>query len=116
MGELPFAPQDVGSHWSRDVHVDVAAVNWSERAILLGECKWGVDAVDRATVRELIEAKAPKVVKVLPAEGAGWSVFYALFARSEFTDAARVEAERVGPWLVDVTAVDAALKPALFKD
>jgi hypothetical protein len=116
MGELPFAPQDVGSHWSRDIQVDVAAVNWSERAILLGECKWGVDTVDRATVRELIEAKAPKVVKVLPAEGAGWSVFYALFARSEFTDAARVEAERVGAWLVDVTAVDAALKPALFKD
>jgi AAA+ ATPase superfamily predicted ATPase len=114
-GELPFVPQEVGSHWSRDVQVDVVAVNWAERGILLGECKWGADAVDRATVRELIETKAPKVLRELPAEGAGWRIFYALFARSEFTDAARAEAGRVGAWLVDVAALDAALKRALLK-
>jgi AAA+ ATPase superfamily predicted ATPase len=112
-GELPFAIQEVGSHWSREVQVDVVAVNWAERAILLGECKWGTDAVDRATVRELIETKAPKVLKGLPAEGAGWRTYYALFARSEFTDAARAEAGRHGAWLVDAAVLDATLRRAL---
>jgi len=111
-GELPFASQEVGSHWSRDAQVDVVAVNWAERDILLGECKWGADAVDRATVRELIETKAPKVLRELPGNGAGWRVFYALFARSEFTEAARAEAGRAGAWLVDAVALDAALSRA----
>ncbi|HUV91171.1 MAG TPA: DUF234 domain-containing protein [Anaerolineae bacterium] len=29
----------VGSHWSRQAQADVVAINWRERAILLGECK-----------------------------------------------------------------------------
>ncbi len=40
-GRLPFPPEIVGSHWSKDVQVDVVALNWREQAILLGECKWG---------------------------------------------------------------------------
>ena len=44
-GKLPLAIQEVGSHGSRSVHVDVVVVNWAERAILLGECKWGTDTV-----------------------------------------------------------------------
>jgi len=111
-GELPFAIQEVGSHWSRDVQVDVAGINWSERAILLGECKWGAEAVDRATVRDLIETKAPKVLKGLPAEGVGWHVHYALFARGDFTDAARAEAELVGAKLVSVEMLDQDLRRA----
>ncbi|MCZ7673750.1 MAG: ATP-binding protein [Chloroflexi bacterium] len=38
---LPFAPEAVGSHWSRRVQVDVVAINHQSREILLGECKWG---------------------------------------------------------------------------
>jgi AAA+ ATPase superfamily predicted ATPase len=36
-GSLPFEPQEVGSHWSRRVQVDVVAVDWRGRVILLGE-------------------------------------------------------------------------------
>jgi len=38
---LPFSPEIVGSHWAPNSQVDVVALNWRERAILLGECKWG---------------------------------------------------------------------------
>ena len=47
-GALPFMPELVGSHWSPDAQIDVVAINWRERAILLGECKWGVKAVGRS--------------------------------------------------------------------
>ena len=43
---LGFAPQAVGSHWSRSVQIDVIAINWQTHDVLLGECKWGAEAVD----------------------------------------------------------------------
>jgi hypothetical protein len=111
--KLPFEVQEVGSHWSRGVQVDVVAVNWAERAILLGECKWGANAVDRGVVRELVEAKTPKVLKQLPDEGAGWRGFYAFFARAGFTDAARAAGEAVGARLVDLATLDVDLRGAV---
>ena len=84
------------------MQVDVVAVHWAERSILLGECKWGVDAVGRSTVRELVEAKTPKVLNELPDHGVGWTVHYALFARAGFTDAAAAEARQHGALLVDL--------------
>ena len=39
--------------------VDVVVVSWREKQILLGECKWGLDGIDRQIVRELTEQKAP---------------------------------------------------------
>lgn len=71
--------------------VDVVAINWTERQILLGECKWGHEAVSRQIVRELIDRKVPLVTCDLPAEGAGWQIHYALFARAGFTVAALTE-------------------------
>jgi uncharacterized protein len=62
---LGFTPEVVGSHWSRTVQIDVVAINWQTHDILLGECKWGADAIDRKVVRELI-AKAPRVLADLP--------------------------------------------------
>ena len=72
-GRLPFEPQDVGSHWSRRVQdfgelsraVDVVAVNWRERAVLLGECKWGMDRVRRDVIRNLLEEKSPRLLQDL---------------------------------------------------
>jgi AAA+ ATPase superfamily predicted ATPase len=112
-GKLPLAVQEVGSHWSRTVQVDVVAVNWAERAILLGECKWGINAMSRAVVRELLEAKTPKVLKDLPDERAGWRVRHAFFARAGFTDAARADAEARGAILVDLETLDQDLRRAL---
>jgi AAA+ ATPase superfamily predicted ATPase len=103
-GMLPMAPEVVGSHWSANAQVDVAAVNWHDKAILLGECKWGVDAVARPVIRELI-AKAPKVIP-----GEGWQVHYAYFARAGFTDAARQEARTVNALLVDLETLDTTLQ------
>ncbi len=109
-GQLPFEVEDVGSHWSRGVQVDVAAVNWREKALLLGECKWGANAVGRDVIRELIQEKTPKVLQTLPEAGNGWNVHYAFFARAGFTDAARAEAEEQGARLVDLQQLDADLR------
>jgi hypothetical protein len=87
---LPFTPEVVGSHWNRTVQTDVVAINWQTHDILLGECKWGADAVDRKTVRELIE-KAPLVLADLPNAGANWRVHHALFTRAGATPAAHKE-------------------------
>lgn len=90
-GHLPFVPDIVGAHWSRRVQVDVTAVNWQERQILLGECKWGSQAVSRQIVRELIEHKAPLVLRDLPDGGQGWQVQYVVFSRTGLTTAAAQE-------------------------
>lgn len=108
-GALPLSPIVVGSHWSRTVQVDVVAINWQTHAILLGECKWGADEIDRQVVRELIEQKAPRLLQDLPDQGRDWSVHYALFARRGFTAEARREAERHGALLVDAAQLDAEL-------
>ena len=91
MGALPFVPEAVGSHWSRTVQVDVVAVNWQTHTILLGECKWGADAVSRDVVRELITQKAPRVLVDLPGGASAWTVVYALFTRAGLTEAAAQE-------------------------
>ena len=108
-GKLPFTPDAIGGHWSSRVQVDVAAINWLTHDILLGECKWGTDRVDRQVVRELIETKTPLVLKDLPSEGAGWQVHYALFARSGFTTAAVDQLQKVGGLAVDLNDLDATL-------
>ncbi len=112
IGALPFAPDNVGSHWSTDAQVDVVAIAWREKQILLGECKWGDHPVGRAVVTELIE-KSGKVLKKLPDGGDGWRVHYAFFARSDFTNAARAEAEAVDASLVNLERMDADLRRAL---
>jgi len=105
-GRLPFEPERVGSHWSRQVQIDVVALNWRQKAILLGECKWGVDTIGLDVIRDLIEKKSPQVLKDLPDSGEGWDVSYAFFARTGFTDAARAEARARSAWLVDLATLD----------
>lgn len=111
-GQLPFTPDSIGSHWSSRrlensrVQVDVVALNWKTHDILLGECKWGMDRVDRQVVRELVENKTPQVLKDLPEGGAGWKVHYALFGRIGFTPAAKAEMEKSAGLLVDLGAMD----------
>jgi len=104
---LPLRPEIVGSHWSRDAQVDVVALNWQDKAILLGECKWGVEPVGRAVIRELLD-KAPRVVP-----GKDWQVHYVFFARAGFTDAARAEAESARTELVDLEKLDSDLRQAI---
>jgi AAA+ ATPase superfamily predicted ATPase len=112
-GTLPFVPEIVGSHWARDVQVDVVALNWREQALLLGECKWGVGAVGRSVLRELVAVKTPKVCQALPDGGDKWTIHHALFARSGFTDAARAEAQAHDVALVDLATLDRDLQAAV---
>jgi hypothetical protein len=97
-GALPFMPDRVGSHWSKEAQVDVVAIRWDAKQILLGEAKWGTEAVGRKVLTDLV-AKAPRVV---PDGGEGWTVHYALFARAGFTDAVQAEAARHQVLLVDL--------------
>ena len=108
-GKLPFLVEEVGAHWSSDVQVDVVAISWREKAILLGEAKWQVDRVSRQIIKELVAQKSAKVLKILPDAGEGWQVHYAFFARTGFTDAARAEATAVHALLVDLPQLDADL-------
>jgi len=109
-GRLPFQAQAVGSHWSRRVQIDVVGIRWQSREILLGECKWGTDDLSQAVVRELIEEKSPRVRQVLPDEGEGWKIYYALFSRTGFTPAAREFGRQHGAVFVDASQLDRDLK------
>ncbi len=84
-GALPFAPEMIGSHWDRTVQSDVVALSWRERVILIGECTWGAEAVNRQTLRHLLEQTIPKTLAALPAGGQGWRVIPALFTRAGAT-------------------------------
>jgi uncharacterized protein len=106
--KLPFAADNVGAHWSKTVQVDVVAINWRERKILLGECKWGDATVSRRVLTELIEVKTPKVLADLP-NGADWTVHYAFFARQAFTEAARRLAGDHGALLLTLPQIEAEL-------
>jgi hypothetical protein len=82
---LPFLPDRVGSHWAKEAQVDIVAIRWDERQILLGECKWGQATVGRKVLTNLL-AKAPQVI---PDKGQGWRAHYIVFARAGFTQATR---------------------------
>jgi AAA+ ATPase superfamily predicted ATPase len=109
-GELPFVPEHVGVHWGNGVKVDVVALNWREKAILLGETRWAAYRIGRSVVRELVEEKTPRVLETLPDRGDGWTVYYALFTRAGLTEAAQTEALAHNALLVDLMALDDALQ------
>lgn len=108
-GNLPFVPSVVGSHWSRRVQVDVVAVDWNNKKILLGECKWGGDKIGRQVVRDLTEEKTRLTLLDLPDMGEGWQVYFALFGRQGFTDAAQNEIQESGGLCVDLGELDKVL-------
>ena len=78
---LPFLPDQVGGIWNRDAQIDVAGVNFMDKTLILGECKWDRHAKDASVLANLVE----KTEKVLPTDGK-WKVFYLGFARSGWTE------------------------------
>jgi len=104
-GALPFEPDVVGGHWARDAQVDVVAINWREKQILLGEAKWGEGNVSREVIRELVD----KTSSVVPDKGEGWQVHYAFFAREGFADAARAEAKQYSSLLLNLAEMEHGL-------
>ena len=104
-GELPFMPERVGSHWAPDAQIDVVAINWRLKQILLGEAKWTGNALNRKIVRDLIA----KRMLVVPDTDEDWQVHYAFFSRSGFTDAAVGEARQHDAILVDLETLGQGL-------
>ena len=112
VGKIPFSVELVGSHWGGGVQVDVVAINWREKQLLLGESKWQTDPIRRHVVRALIETKTPKALKLLPEEGDSWQVHYTFFSRSGFTEAASSLANEQDAQLVDLDRLDQDLHKA----
>jgi hypothetical protein len=115
-GRLPFVPDAVGAHWSRQVEIDVVAINHTRHQLLLGECKWTEDPVSLKIVRELIEEKTPKILADLAAdtgrrssaaqETGTWTVSYCFFSRRGFTPDARARIKSVGGLAIDLSQLD----------
>ena len=102
MGELPFLPERIGSFWSRQAQVDVVAINWRSKEIMLGECKWGQKPVGRDVLQTLIK----KTDKVLPGSTT-WQVHYAFFARQGFTESAQSLAAEHNALLITLGQIEA---------
>ena len=75
-GLLPFLPDQVGSIWNKEAQIDVAGVNFMDKTLILGECKWGRRVIGVDVLKKLIL----KTEKVLPREG-NWRVYYLGFSR-----------------------------------
>ena len=94
-GKLPFSPDQVGSAWTKKAQVDVVGINPMEKTLLLGECKWSPEVMERSVLRDLVE----KTAIIVPAQGK-WTVYYLGFARSGWTAEAQQYAnELVGQGL-----------------
>jgi len=89
-GQLPFLADQVGSAWTRDVQIDVVAINQRTKTIVLGECKWHTRAAGRAVLQDLVA----KTGAILPGHG-HWRVLYLGFSRAGWTDTAHSFAARM---------------------
>lgn len=112
IGQLPFLPQIVGSHWSKSEQIDVVALNWDEASVLWGECKWKREsALELSEVEKLVERA--QQVALETRSGNPFTAYYVFFSRSGFTEPARARATELGAILVDLTALDAVLAQAI---
>lgn len=94
-GNLPFLPERVGGWWTRDAEIDVAAISESERAVLVGECKWSQNLVGTNILQDL-KLKATRLSRDFE-----WKqVVYYLFARTGFTEDLKDQAKKEGVRLV----------------
>ena len=73
---IPFLPDQVGNIWNKEAQIDVAGVNFMDKTLILGECKWNRRSMGVDVLKTLIE----KTDKVLPREG-DWQVYYLGFSR-----------------------------------
>lgn len=106
---FPFLPEQVGSHWSRHVQIDVVGISWSEKAIVLGECKWGEKAVAKSVVEDLLHRKTERFLKELPEKGLGWQVHHLLFTRVGATSAAKQRLEKEGGRVITLPQLEEGL-------
>ncbi|MDX1414291.1 MAG: ATP-binding protein [Candidatus Promineifilaceae bacterium] len=99
-GEMPFQAERVGSYWSQRVQVDVVAVSWRHKRLLLGECKWSSRATGEKVIKDLIA----KTAEVVPGSSR-WHCYYIIFAKQGFTEGARNWAANHGLLLITLADI-----------
>jgi len=85
-GKIVFTPSRIGSYWlndiSNDTQIDVAAVDITQKALFLGECKYHKNPVDADVYFDLLKKvennnEIKKVYK-------GYKIIYGVFSKSGF--------------------------------
>ena len=99
-GRLAFLPERIGSWWDRETEIDVLAISQSEKAALVGECKWSINPVG-VNVLENLKTKA----QTLAGEKGLDQIYFALFSRTGFTPALEEQAIKEGVKLVTVEQI-----------
>jgi AAA+ ATPase superfamily predicted ATPase len=82
MSSFPVSCSRVGRWWYDGAEIGVVGLSPRTNTLLLGECKWTSDPVGTRLLEDL-EALEPEVRW----QGTDWTVEYALFSRSGFSDA-----------------------------
>lgn len=99
--QLPFLPERIGRWWLADEEIDVVAINDTERALLVGECKWTARPVGTNILVDL-QRKALRLMGDAQMGTEQWSqVTYAIFAKSGFTQSLQDVAAEEGILLVE---------------
>ena len=98
--KLDFMPEQIGGWWDRETEIDVLAINQTEKAALIGECKWSVNPVG---VNILVELKQKALI--LKKNHNLQKIQFALFARAGFTPALEKQAEDEGIGLYTVNSL-----------
>jgi AAA+ ATPase superfamily predicted ATPase len=85
--QLSFQPERIGSWWDQSNEIDVLAVSDSERALLVGECKWSANPIGSDILHDL-KRKTQMLLRTK-----SWDrITYFLFAKSGFTPALQEQA------------------------
>jgi uncharacterized protein len=77
--QLPFEPDYIGRAWTRHAELDVVAVGWKQKCVLIGECKWQGTRVTDVVLDSLIQ-RAAKFQNL-----SGFKKSYALFSKAGFS-------------------------------
>ena len=89
-GQLSFLPERIGSWWDQKSEIDILAISASERALLVGECKWSASHVGTDILQDLKQK-----VQTLQLVKSWDSITYFLFAKSGFTPALQEQVSKV---------------------
>ena len=88
------------------MQIDVVAMNWGSREILLGECKWNKSKTGRQVVRDLVGRKTDNLRRDLAVNEDEWRVHYAIFCRSGLSPAANEDFKAAEGLVIDLETLD----------
>lgn len=102
-GRLSFLPESIGGWWDRESEIDVLAISQTEKAALVGECKWSVNQVGINVLTDLQEKS-----RMIKNKYELHKVEMVLFARSGYTKALQNLASEEG---IRLFSVDQLVNP-----